>query len=176
MRGDGLAFAPGARLGRFRTPWRSCHGSKRSQRRPGQHRPHSRDFQHCQGCQFTSAEWTGRLIELDVRISMDGKGRWMDNVFIERLWRSVKYEEIYLREHATIPALEAGLTRWFHRYNGRGRDAGFPAPPAQIPASGTTAPGSYLEWWRHRSVLQDKGGRPSVVATSGWRGATFCSM
>ena len=48
---------------------------------------------------------------------MDGRGRWMDNVFIERLWRSVKYEEIYLREHATIPAVEAGLSRWFNRYN-----------------------------------------------------------
>jgi putative transposase len=74
-------------------------------------------FNTDQGCQFTSAEWTGRLIELDVRISMDGKGRWMDNVFIERLWPSVKYEEICLREHATIPALENGLARCFRRYN-----------------------------------------------------------
>ena len=48
---------------------------------------------------------------------MDGRGRWMDNVFIERLWRSLKYEEIYLRDHATIPALEAGLKRWFKHYN-----------------------------------------------------------
>ena len=50
-------------------------------------------FNTDQGCQFTSAEWTGRLTELGVKISMDGKGRWMDNVFIERLWRSLKYEE-----------------------------------------------------------------------------------
>ena len=70
-----------------------------------------------QGCQFTSKEWVERLGELDVRISMDGKGRWMDNVFIERLWRSVKYEEIYLREHATLPALRLGLENWFERYN-----------------------------------------------------------
>jgi putative transposase len=48
---------------------------------------------------------------------MDGKGRWMDNVFIERLWRSVKYEEIYLFEHSTINDLENGLGRWFGRYN-----------------------------------------------------------
>lgn len=74
-------------------------------------------FNTDQGCQFTSTEWTGRLLELGVRISMDGRGRWMDNVFIERLWRSVKYEEIYLREHATILVLEAGLTRWFNHYN-----------------------------------------------------------
>ncbi|MES2570049.1 MAG: integrase core domain-containing protein, partial [Verrucomicrobiota bacterium] len=48
---------------------------------------------------------------------MDGKGRWMDNVFIERLWRSVKYEEIYLREYATLPVLKEGLLDWFERYN-----------------------------------------------------------
>ena len=74
-------------------------------------------FNTDQGCQFTSAEWTGRLLELGVKISMDGRGRWMDNVFIERLWRSVKYEEIFLFEHATVPALRTGLTKWFARYN-----------------------------------------------------------
>jgi putative transposase len=74
-------------------------------------------FNTDQGSQFTCAQWTGRLEELGVRISMDGKGRWMDNVFIERLWRSVKYEEIYIREHATILELERGLARWFERYN-----------------------------------------------------------
>ena len=74
-------------------------------------------FNTDQGCQFTSSEWIGRLKELDIRISMDGKGRWMDNVFIERLWRSVKYEEVYLFEHATVIALCAGLEKWFERYN-----------------------------------------------------------
>jgi putative transposase len=74
-------------------------------------------FNTDQGCQFTSAEWTGRLRELGIRISMDGKGRWMDNVFIERLWRSVKYEEIYLFEHSTVIALCTGLEKWFERYN-----------------------------------------------------------
>ena len=74
-------------------------------------------FNTDQGCQFTSEEWTGRLLELGVKISMDGRGRWMDNVFIERLWRSVKYEDIYLREYATLPALRTGLGRWFERYN-----------------------------------------------------------
>ena len=75
-------------------------------------------FNTDQGSQFTSVEWTGRLLELGVKISMDGRGRWMDNVFIGRLWRSVKYEEIYLFEHATLPALCAGLAKWFGRYNG----------------------------------------------------------
>lgn len=74
-------------------------------------------FNTDQGCQFTSAEWTGRLKELGIKISMDGKGRWMDNVFVERLWRSVKYEHIYLFEHATITDLCAGLETWFERYN-----------------------------------------------------------
>jgi len=74
-------------------------------------------FNTDQGCQFTSEDWTKRLKNLGVKISMDGRGRWMDNVFIERLWRSVKYEDIYLREYATIPALIAGLKCWFERYN-----------------------------------------------------------
>ena len=74
-------------------------------------------FNTDQGCQFTSEEWITRLTQLGIKISMDGRGRWMDNVFIERLWRSVKYEEVYLREHATLPALRAGLDRWFERYN-----------------------------------------------------------
>ena len=74
-------------------------------------------FNTDQGSQFTSAEWTGRLLSLDVQISMDGKGRWMDNVFIERLWRSVKYEEIYLFEHPTVIDLCEGLKKWFNRYN-----------------------------------------------------------
>ena len=74
-------------------------------------------FNTDQGCQFTSAEWTGRLLNLGIKISMDGRGRWMDNVFIERLWRSVKYEEIYLFEHSTLPALRLGLAKWFSRYN-----------------------------------------------------------
>jgi putative transposase len=74
-------------------------------------------FNTDQGSQFTSQEWTGELTRLGIAISMDGKGRWMDNVFIERLWRSVKHEDIYLREYASLPALEAGLEAWFERYN-----------------------------------------------------------
>jgi len=74
-------------------------------------------FNTDQGSQFTSAEWTNRLLDLGIKISMDGKGRWMDNVFIERLWRSVKYEEIYLFEHSKIIDLRAGLKKWFTRYN-----------------------------------------------------------
>jgi putative transposase len=74
-------------------------------------------FNTDQGCQFTSREWTGKLESLGVRVSMDGKGRWLDNVFIERLWRSLKCEDIYLRDYRDLAALEAGLRTWFAEYN-----------------------------------------------------------
>jgi len=74
-------------------------------------------FNTDQGSQFTSSKWIDKLKDLKVEISMDGKGRWMDNVFIERLWRSVKYEEVYLFEHSTIPDLCEGLAKWFERYS-----------------------------------------------------------
>ena len=74
-------------------------------------------FNTDQGSQFTSPEWTGRLEGLGIAVSMDGKGRWRDNVLIERLWRSVKYEDIYLRDYATVAELEAGVRRWITRYN-----------------------------------------------------------
>jgi putative transposase len=74
-------------------------------------------FNTDQGSQFTSPEWTAKIEGLGISVSMDGKGRWMDNVVIERLWRSVKYEDIYLREYETLGELESGLRRWIHRYN-----------------------------------------------------------
>lgn len=74
-------------------------------------------FNTDQGSQFSSEEWTTRLKEWGVQISMDGRGRWMDNVFIERLWRSIKYEDIYLKEYATVAALEQGVDRWMRHYN-----------------------------------------------------------
>jgi putative transposase len=61
-------------------------------------------FNTDQGYQFTIEEWISRLLGLGVEISMDGKGRWRDNVLIERLWRSVKYEDIYLHEYSSIAA------------------------------------------------------------------------
>ena len=74
-------------------------------------------FNTDQGCQFTSRDWTGSLEDLGVRVSMDGKGRWMDNVFIERLWRSLKCEDIYLRDYRNLAQLEAGVRRWMAGYN-----------------------------------------------------------
>jgi putative transposase len=72
-----------------------------------------------QGAQFTSEAWTDVAKAANIRISMDGKGRWIDNVFIERLWRSVKYEDVYLRAYENGRAVQAGLTRYFDFYNRR---------------------------------------------------------
>ena len=72
-----------------------------------------------QGSQFTSPRFTGVLQDAGVRISMDGRGRWMDNVFIERLWRSLKYECVYLHAFETGSELRAGLTWWIGYYNAR---------------------------------------------------------
>ncbi len=74
-------------------------------------------FNTDQGVQFTADAWTSRLLAAGVAVSMDGKGRCLDNVFVERLWRSVKYEEIYVRWHETVPELNAGLGRYFPFYN-----------------------------------------------------------
>ena len=76
-------------------------------------------FNTDQGSQFTSQEFTPVLRAADVRISMDGRGRWMDNVFIERLWRSLKYECVYLHAFETGSALRAGLGHWIGYYNMR---------------------------------------------------------
>ena len=72
-----------------------------------------------QGAQFTSSEWIKVLKDAQIKISMDGKGRWIDNVFIERLWRSVKYEDVYLYAYEDGRELKAGLTRYFEFYNRR---------------------------------------------------------
>lgn len=74
-------------------------------------------FNTDQGAQFTATAFTTTLENAAIRISMDGRGRAFDNIFIERLWRSVKYECIYLNEFATVPSLQAGLDGYFTRYN-----------------------------------------------------------
>ena len=76
-------------------------------------------FNTDQGSQFTSLAFTQMLTNANVRISMDGRGRWMDNVFIERLWRSLKYGCVYLHASETGLALHAGLLRWIGHYNTR---------------------------------------------------------
>lgn len=74
-------------------------------------------FNTDQGSQFTSEAFTGVLADAQVMISMDGKGRWMDNVFIERLWRSVKYEEVYLKAYVNAQEAKVNLGQYFEFYN-----------------------------------------------------------
>ena len=81
-------------------------------------------FNTDQGSQFTSEAFTEILRKHDIKISMDGKGRWRDNVFVERLWRSVKYEDIYLKAYDCIAEVRRGLKEYFEFYNNRRRHQG----------------------------------------------------
>ena len=74
-------------------------------------------FNSDQGAQFTSPAFTGRLVAAGVRISMDGRGRALDNVFVERLWRTVKYEEVYLKDYESMREAQRGLGSYFPFYN-----------------------------------------------------------
>lgn len=73
-------------------------------------------FNSDQGSQFTSELFTQCLLDRQILVSMDGRGRYLDNIFIERLWRTVKYDEVYMHRHETVPALIAGLEQYFQRY------------------------------------------------------------
>jgi putative transposase len=81
-------------------------------------------FNTDQGCQFTSAAFTGRLIAHGIRVSMDGRGRYLDNIFIERLWRSLKHENVYLMAYADGREARAGIARWI----------GFNTPASEHPS------------------------------------------
>ena len=74
-------------------------------------------FNTDQGSQFTSEAFIGRLKENGISISMDGKGRWRDNVFVERIWRSIKYEEVYLHAYASVSEARTSLSRYIDFYN-----------------------------------------------------------
>jgi putative transposase len=74
-------------------------------------------FNTDQGSQFTGAAFTGVLTDNGIAISMDGKGAWRDNVFVERLWRSVKYEEVYLRAYDNVSEARASIGRYLNFYN-----------------------------------------------------------
>ena len=81
-------------------------------------------FNTDQGSQFTSHGFTGELKEKNIRISMDGKRSWVDNVFIERLWRSLKYEEVYLKAYDSVRCAKEGIGSWIDFYNRRRRHSG----------------------------------------------------
>jgi putative transposase len=74
-------------------------------------------FNSDQGSQFTSEKFIGELAAREIAISMDGRGRCMDNIFVERLWRSLKYEEVYLKDYGSVTEARAGIERYFRFYN-----------------------------------------------------------
>ncbi len=76
-------------------------------------------FNTDQGSQFTATDFIKVLAARDIKISMDGKGAWRDNVFVERLWRSIKYEEVYLRAYASVSEARAGIGQYLTFYNSR---------------------------------------------------------
>jgi len=78
-----------------------------------------RPFNTDQGSQFTGAAFTSLLASYGIAISMDGKGAWRDNVFVERLWRSVKYEEVYLRAYESVSEARSSVGRYLDFYNGQ---------------------------------------------------------
>ena len=92
-------------------------------------------FNTDQGVQFTAAAFTGRLESAGVAVSMDGRGRALDNVFVERLWRSVKYEDIYIRGYETVPELHRGLGAVLRLLQRRAAPpvAGLPDPGGRLP-------------------------------------------
>jgi putative transposase len=94
-------------------------------------------FSTDQGVQFTATAWTSRVESAGVQVSMDGVGRCHDNIFVERLWRSVKYEDLYPKRYATVAELEAGLTAYFRWYNeARPRQSLGYRTPASVHAGG----------------------------------------
>lgn len=99
-------------------------------------------FNTDQGSQFTSVEFTDLLKDNGIAISMDGRGQWRDNVFVERLWKSIKYEEVYLHAYETVSAAKSGIGRYLEFYNGR-------RPHSAL--DGMTPHGFY---YRHLPVLE----------------------
>jgi putative transposase len=99
-------------------------------------------FNTDQGSQFTSREYTGRLEAAGVAVSRDGRGRALDNVFVERLWRSVKYEDIYIKDYELVSELEAGLTAYF-RFDDEER-------PHQ--SLGYRTPGEFYRAWLAQAI------------------------
>ncbi len=99
-------------------------------------------FNTDQGVQFTASAWTSRLEKSEVQVSMDGKGRCLDNVFVERLWRTVKYEDVYIRGYEDVPGLSKGLTCFFPFYNEVRRHQALEyRTPAEVYRAGRSARG-----------------------------------
>ena len=116
-------------------------------RRLGRHAPVVANSD--QGSQFTTAEYIEAVESSEARVSMDGRGRCLDNVFIERLWRSLKYEDIYLRDYETGSTLASGVGKWFRHYNeGRPHQSLGYATPGEVyrsPESYGATPAAWVQ-------------------------------
>jgi len=111
-----------------------------------------------QGSQFTSPGFIDAVQSAGVDVSMDGRGRWMDNRFIERLWRSVKYEDVYLNDYGDGLAAGRGLSKWFERYNQQRPHQGLHyATPAQWYESGPSYGGQPATWEAMQRTRRGRG-------------------
>jgi putative transposase len=118
-------------------------------------------FNTDQGSQFTGEAFTGLLKQHGVRISMDGKGRYSDNIFVERLWRTVKYEEVYLKAYSNGREAEAGLNAYFHFYNAQRphQALGYRTPAAVFHLDSPESPRQPFErGWSPRRAMVNCGG------------------
>jgi putative transposase len=132
-------------------------------------RGHPEIFNTDQGSQFTSEAFTGLLKHHEVRISMDGKGRYLDNLFVERLWRTVKYEEVYLKAYADGREAKAGLDAYFRFYNTqRPHQALGYRTPAEVFTGHTEAPQEPERRCSGKAYVVDSRGEagPSLILAS----------
>ena len=125
-------------------------------------------FNTDQGSQFTSDQWIRVLQEKSIKISMDGRGRALDNIFVERLWRSVKYEDIYPKNYASMPELLLGLAEYFVFYNSeRIHQALGYITPDQVYRTGEGGGAEIVDYFSDIiSSLEEVGQRQSAVIES----------
>ena len=123
-------------------------------------------FNTDQGAQFTSTAFTDVLTQAGVIISMDGRGRALDNIFVERLWRSVKHEDVYLNGYATVAELIIGLTRYFAFYNSeRPHQALGNRTPHEVYVTGKGGGASIPDYWKKREPVQPEPGQRCPAAS-----------
>jgi len=124
-------------------------------------------FNRDQGSPFTSDAFTGRMKEQGIAISMDGRGRALDNIFVERLWRSVKYEDVYLKEYAHLPKLRQGLAHYFALYNLERKHQSLDyLTPDQVYRTSTGGGARIVDHFNNRAPSPAESGQDRVAANT----------